>query len=139
MTSVLYTCLHELNPSKEETCVDTGTRGDGLLFLANALADLLIRSRNSDALCLAASVLATAALVFWLWRSERDFMQNHDELQQKIRTEALARAFPCAIGVVLLLSKMHDAGIAINLTRSVWILPLLPYFFILAWTKRRYE
>jgi hypothetical protein len=108
---------------------------------ANGISNNLIRDHQSPAWWLPVSIIAAAALVYWFWRGERDFMRSEDELQQKIRVEALARSFPCAIAVVLFQEKLRAGGydLPAGWSELGWLLPMLPYFPILAWCKRRYQ
>ena len=110
-----------------------------LFIIANGFADSSIRDHGTSGTWLTASVLAAVAMAYALWRGERDLMKGQDELQQKIRTEALVHAFPCALAVMLLLGKLDEAGVALIPARVYWIPATLPYFPILAWCKRRYQ
>lgn len=110
-----------------------------LFILADGFADRSIKDHEASWIWLTACVLAAVAMAYGLWRGERDLMQDQDELQQKIRTEALAHAFPFALAVMLLLGKLDEADVALIPARAYWIAAALPYFPILAWCKRRYQ
>lgn len=108
-------------------------------ILANQFADRSIEDQSSPWVWLTTSGVAAAAMVYALWRGERDYMRSQDELQQKIRTEALAHAFPLALGVVMFLGRLGEADITLIPSHAYWIPATLPYFLILAWLKRRYR
>lgn len=84
------------------------------------------------------ALAAGAALAYGLWRGERDLMKAEDELAQKIRTESLAAAFPLAIGVALILSKLEQAHIDLIDPSMQWVVLLLPYGIVQFFIRRRY-
>ena len=108
-------------------------------IVANRCADQLIEARRPLWQWLPVAGVAAAAMVYALWRGEMDFMRSQDELQQKIRTEALACAFPVALGVFMLLGRLDAVGLAFIPVHAFWIPATLPYFLILAGLKRRYQ
>ncbi len=141
MTSILYTGEMKASSVAGRRMSPVVITAMAFFFFTNAFSDTWAREHRSAGWWLTGSLIAAASLVFWFWRAERDMMDSRDELQQRIRTEALAWSFPCAIAVSLLLGKLQAAGITLPLplSRQTWVLPMLPYFPILFWVKRRYQ
>lgn len=88
------------------------------------------------------AVISATALGFWLWLGERDTMKSEDELEQRIRTEALANALPFTIGVAFLLIRLGQSGVRLELfpgSDASWLALLLPYGVSLFIARRRYQ
>lgn len=83
-----------------------------------------------------------AAVLFglYVWWAEHAIMGDGDELEQKVRTEALATTYPFTLGLIVLMALLHDAGM---LPHGHWVLwPVLPSYWhivALAWLRRRYR
>lgn len=110
----------------------------GLWLFADRLATSAIRDEKAWAFWLPTSIVAGAAMAYGLWRSERDVMQSEDELEQKVRTEALAAAFPVAIGVGLVLGRLQQAHADLIDPSMYWVVLTLPYWIVRYFVRRRY-
>jgi hypothetical protein len=113
----------------------------GYAFLAiYIVARNVIRNDGQPlALRIAMGVLLATALAYLFWRSERDLMASKDELEQKIRVEAMAAALPLALGAVLLLGALAECGIIVMRPFHYWLPILFIYLGTLAWSRRRYR
>lgn len=112
------------------------------IFAAAQIASLLVnRGHRAPGLSLCLSIVSYAALGFALWRGERDLMQSEDELQQKIRTEALAHALPFTIATACVLMRIAELRLDDDLARPAIIWPwlLAPYTIALYLARRRYS
>ncbi len=84
--------------------------------------------------CIASCVAYTMALIL----GERALMKTQDELQQKIRLEALAWAWPISIGTIMLAGMLQSYGLISIDPRFMFLPGLLSFFATLAWSRRRY-
>ena len=84
---------------------------------------------------LAAMVPAPAFLLF-IWAMVRGVRQA-DELQRRIQLEALAVAWPLAVGIVMTISLLQKAGFL--QWEPMWVYLPLTYFLGLALAQRRYQ
>lgn len=87
------------------------------------------------ALCFA---FATAFACFF-WRTERDLMASSDELQQRIRLEAMASALPITLAIVMLLGALDQMGIPLLPPMYYWLPAASVYLVTLIVAKRRYS
>lgn len=113
----------------------------GTFVAAEITSIWMNRGQRAPGLSLGLSAISYTALGFSLWRGERDLMQSEDELQQKIRTEALANALPFTIGLACLFLRLTELGLDDGLIRSslIWPWLLAPYAIALLLARRRYH
>lgn len=112
-----------------------------LAFVASLTLSHWITQREDAGLTLrlACAFLPFAAWLWGYWANEREFAARHDELAQRIRTEAHAIAYPVALGVVMLLGTLHSLGLGLIPPEAYWATAGLAYFVGLELARRRYR
>ncbi len=113
----------------------------GIFFgLAYVAARIVIRNHEAAGMVKAGlCVLFAGAFAYFFWRSERDLLASNDELEQKIRTQAMALAFPLALAIVMLLGALESAGLSPLQPVDYWLPVFWSYFIVLFWSKSRYR
>ena len=150
MTSMLYTIsmqshLTEPEPAqprnKAKARLSPLTYACGIFFGVTYVAARVVL-RNHEVAGLAKAGLCflfAIAFAYFFWRSERDLLASNDELEQKIRTQAMALAFPLALAMVMLLGAFESAGISPLKPVDYWLPVFWSYFIALFCSKRRYQ
>jgi hypothetical protein len=113
----------------------------GALFLVVYVTtrDVIRDDSHSTSLRVTVGVLLAITLGYAFWKSERDLMANNDELEQKIRVEAMAMALPLVISLVFLLGVLAECGVPLMKPTNYWLPILYIYIGALAWSRRRYR
>jgi hypothetical protein len=88
-------------------------------------------------IALCAVCAATGAYAFW--RSERAALLRKDELEQRIRTDAMAVAFATSTGILIFLGVLESAGIRLYDPANYACLHLFAYVPALYWSRRRFR
>jgi len=101
-----------------------------------ALAGVL---EGNPVLRLIVAVACCVAYVAAMLLGERALMRSQDELQQKIRLEALALAWPVGIGATMLTGMLQSYGLIAIEPQFMFLPGLLSIFATLAWSRRRYQ
>jgi hypothetical protein len=94
---------------------------------------------HPSTLRIAVSLLLGIVTAYFFWKTERDLLANNDELEQKIRVEAMAMTLPLALAAVMCLGILADGGITLLRPGYYWLPVLYIYLGALAWCRRRYR
>lgn len=90
----------------------------------------------SPALRFLVALIPAPAFLLFIWAMVRGVRQA-DELQRRIQLEALAVAWPLAVGIVMTISLLQKAGFL--QWEPMWVYLPLTYFLGLALAQRRYQ
>jgi hypothetical protein len=90
----------------------------------------------SPALRFVAALIPAPAFLVFIWAMVRG-ARKADELQRRIQLEALAIAWPLAVGIVMTISLLQKAGFLE--WEPMWVYLPLTYFLGLAIAMRRFQ